>query len=392
VRTKLTNAFVNSAQAAPGHERTLYFDEDLRCFALMVTRSGIRRFVLQYRLHGRSERLTLKPGLTLKEARREARKHLGEVAKGNSPLGERRKKTLASANTVAAIAAEYFRRDGKKLRSANWQQGALRRLVFPRFGARQISSIKRSEIVRLLDQIEDDNGPVMADAVLAILRKLFGWHASRSDDFNSPIVRGIRKQHSRARDRVLSDDELRQIWRATEPRGVFNALVRYLLLTATRRTEAARMTRAEIKDSDWIIPASRMKAGTAHVVPLSGDARALLAAMPVIGTGQFVFTNDGRRAIADLVKPKRDLDRRSGVTGWRLHDLRRTARSLMSRGGVTPDVAERCLAHAIGGVRGIYDRHAYFAEKQHAFEVLAAEIRRIVEPPSDNVVPLRGGG
>jgi integrase len=369
----------------------LYFDEDLRCFALMVTRSGVRRFVLQYRVHGRSERLTLKPGLTLKEARHEARKYLGEVAKGTSPLGERRKKKLASANTVAAIAAEYFRRDGKKLRSANWQKVALRRLVFPRFGARQIDSIKRSEIVRLLDQIEDDNGPVMADAVLAILRKLFSWHASRSDEFNSPIVRGIRKQHSRARDRVLSDDELRQIWRATGRPGVFNALVRYLLLTATRRTEAARMTRAEISDDDWIIPAQRMKAGIEHVVPLSGDARALLVELPVIGTGQFVFTNDGRRPIADLVKPKHELDRRSGVTGWRLHDLRRTARSLMSRSGISPDVAERCLAHTIGGVRGIYDRHSYHAEKKRAFEVLAAEVRRIVDPPSGNVVALRGG-
>jgi hypothetical protein len=91
----------------------------------MVTRSGARRFVLQYRLNGNSERLTLKPGLTLKEARHEARKHLGEVAKGNSPLAERRKNKLVSANTVAAIAAEYFQRDGKRLRSANWQQAAL---------------------------------------------------------------------------------------------------------------------------------------------------------------------------------------------------------------------------------------------------------------------------
>jgi integrase len=390
LRTKLTARFVNGAQAAPGDERTLYFDEDLRCFALMVTRSGHRRFVLQYRLHGRSRRLTLKDGLTLKGARQEARKLLGEVARGHDPLDERRKKEMASVNTVAAIAAEYFKRDGKKLRSANWQQVALTRLVFSRFGARQIGSIKRSEIVRLLDQIEDDNGPVMADAVLAILRKLFGWHASRSDDFNSPIVRGIRKQHSRARDRVLSDHELRQIWRATEPPTVFNALVRYLLLTATRRTEAARMTRAEISNGDWIIPAPRMKAGIEHVVPLSRDAKALLAELPVIGTGEFVFTNDGQRPVGDFVKPRRDLDRRSGVSGWRLHDLRRTARSLLSRGGVTPDVAERCLAHAIGGVRATYDRHSYHAEKKHAFEVLAAQIRLIVVPQAGNVVPMSG--
>jgi integrase len=87
--------------------------------------------------------------------------------------------------------------------------------------------------------------------------------------------------------------------------------------------------------------------------------------------------------------PKRSLDAASGVTGWRLHDLRRTARSLMSRAGVDSDIAERCLAHTIGGVRGVYDRYAYHAEKKHAFEALAAQIEHIVNPPADVVVPIR---
>jgi integrase len=81
--------------------------------------------------------------------------------------------------------------------------------------------------------------------------------------------------------------------------------------------------------------------------------------------------------------------RASHVTGWTLHDLRRTARSLLSRSGVDADTAERCLAHAIRGVRGTYDRHRYMDEKACAFEALAAMIDRILHPPAENVVPLR---
>ena len=75
----------------------------------------------------------------------------------------------------------------------------------------------------------------------------------------------------------------------------------------------------------------------------------------------------------------------------RLHDLRRTSRTLLSRAGITADIAERCLGHAITGVRGTYDRHEYIDEKRHAFEALASLIARIVHPSSDEVVvPMKG--
>ena len=141
MRVKLTVPFIARAKALPGNDRTLYFDEDLQNFALMVTRNGARRFVLQYRLFGRSRRLTFKPGLTLNDARRQARQLLGEVAKGRDPLDERRKKEMAAANTVAAIADEYLRRGAKGLRSVKQRRALLERLVFPQFGTRQIGSI-----------------------------------------------------------------------------------------------------------------------------------------------------------------------------------------------------------------------------------------------------------
>jgi integrase len=129
-----------------------------------------------------------------------------------------------------------------------------------------------------------------------------------------------------------------------------------------------------------------MKANLEHVVPLSPAARTIIDSMPELGA--FVFTIDGRRATSNFAADKRRFDEVSGVSNWRIHDLRRTARSLMSRAGVTPDIAERCLAHTIGGVRGVYDRYAFHKEKKQAFESLAELVAHIVNP-TDNVVPIR---
>ena len=112
-------------------------------------------------------------------------------------------------------------------------------------------------------------------------------------------------------------------------------------------------------------------------------------ALSLIGQGgaqDLVFAGKAGK-LAGFSKLKARLDRISGVTDWRLHDLRRTARSLMSRAGVSSDHAERCLGHIMSGVRGVYDRHQYRREKLHAFEALASLIESIVSP-TPNVTPL----
>jgi integrase len=153
--------------------------------------------------------------------------------------------------------------------------------------------------------------------------------------------------------------------------------------------EAARMSRAELDGDVWTIPQARYKTGLELVIPLSPAAAAVLSKVPKIGKGKLVFTTDGRRPLGGFSKFKGDFDKACGVTGWTLHDLRRTARSIMSRAGVPSDHAERALGHVIGGVRGTYDKHQYHDEKRRAFEALAAQIECIVTP-QENVVPLRG--
>jgi integrase len=377
---KLTAAFVQNARAEDGKERSIYWDSTLPSFGLMVTKAGHRSYVLQYRNGSQtSRRITFSSVLNLKAARREARKLLGEVERGQDPAQDRRK--TANPNTLQAICERYLTREGPKLRSTPRRKADLERLVYPTLGNRPIEDIKRSDINALLDTVEDERGAAMADSILGTLRRICGWHAIRDDRYTPPFVRGMarRTKEERERDRILTDDELRRVWKAAETfPGPWGVYIRFLLLTACRRTEAAAMTWDEISNGVWTIPAKRVKTGVETLLPLSKAALKLLGEIPRIQDCPHVFTASGRRPITNFSFNKLQLDMASGVKGWRLHDLRRTARSLMSRAEVNADVAERCLGHVILGVRGVYDRHKYIAEMGKAFEALAKEIAAIV--------------
>lgn len=389
IKTKLTPAFVKDAAAVTGADRTIFWDATMPGFGLMVTAQGAKSYVVQYRAARKSRRMTIDSVLDLSKARKRAKILLGEVANGRDPLGEKRKAEAAATNTLKYVAENYLTREGKNLRSLKNRRSTFERHIFPKFGSMPIDSIRRSDITRLLDKVADEAGPSAADETLATLRKLMSWHATRSDDFRPPIVRGMArtKPTERAGKRVLGDDELRAVWTATTATaGPYGALVRFLLLTAARRDEARAMPRSELCDGKWTLPPERHKTGKSSgekVLPLSQAAQAVLAGLPALGP--FVFSLNGRNPIGGLSGHKADLDKLSGVTGWIIHDLRRTSRSLMSRAGVDADIAERCVGHVIGGVRGVYDLHKYLEEMRLAFEKLATLIEAIVNPQADTV-------
>jgi integrase len=385
----------------PGSKRREIPDPGARGLYVVVQPSGVKSFAVRYRHGGKPRKLTLTFGITLAAARKAAADALYQVEQGRDPSTARRQakqaQRLAAADTFKAVAEEYFQRGGDpgkgggaNLRSKEWREAALERLVYPTLGDRPIAEIRRNEVNRLLDKIEDASGLVMADRALAIIRRIMNWHATRSDDFRSPIVRGMARADAkaRARKRTLTDDELRAVWRAAETGGgPFERLVQFLLLTAARRNEAAYMRQNELSGAGWTLPASRNKTRVDLIRPLSAAAQAVLARVPSLAGCEFVFSSDGRSAINGFSHFKKRFDARCGVTGWTLHDLRRTARSLMSRAGINADHAERCLGHVIGGVRETYDRHEFHTEKQHAYDTLAMQIDRIVNPV-DNVTTL----
>ena len=366
---------------------------------LIVQSSGHRSWALRYRANGRPTKLTLGrwPEISLAGARKLAADALHERERGNDPVAKKEaakiKAAEAKADTLAAVCASYLKREGGKLRTIDQRVSTLNRLILPALGARPVSEIRRSEIVALLDKIEDQNGLRMADVALAVLRTVLHWHELRDENFRSPVIRGMSrwsaKEHRRAR--ILDDAELRAVWAAAEQdKGPFGALVRLALLTAARRSEIAGMQWPEIgADNVWTLPAARSKTKTDVRRPLSKHALAILNAQPRIDGTPIFSTNGGITPIKSFSLPKEKLDRASGVTDWRLHDLRRTARSLLSRAGINSDLAERALGHAPPTIVQTYNRYEFIDELRHAFEALAALLGRIVSGADAAVIPIR---
>jgi integrase len=243
-------------------------------------------------------------------------------------------------------------------------------------------------VTKLLDVIERENGPRQADYVLAIVRGIMNWHATRDDDYVSPIVRGMArtKPADRKRERILSDDEIRQLWPVLGTRGSFGALLKLALLTGQRREKVAAIRWVAV-DGVWTIPTEAREKGNAASLHLAKSALAIVKAQPRIEGNPYVFPGRGEGHFNGFSPCKRALDEKLAqgkpIAPWVIHDLRRTARSLLSRAGVSVDVAERVLGHVIGG--GVYDRHSYESEKRDALNRLAATVERILNPPDDNV-------
>ncbi len=421
MQKNLTDRTLKALKPAAKKQRYEVYDTTLPAFAARIDDQGKISFTLMKRINGKMRRWTIgrylagannvKPVLggilSLAQARELARDVINGAARGIDLRDQHKARELEQAkreaNTFGSICESFLRRHVSKNRSAAETRRVFNMYVLPTWGARPIESITRRDVAELLDLIEDGKlkaptgealgGPVMADRVLAAVRKLFNWHAARDETFISPVVRGMArtKPKERARTRTLTDDEIRSLWPVLDQLGTFGALTKVLFLTAQRRDEVAHMRRSEIDSGIWTIPAERYKTKKANAVPLSPAALAVIEAQPVFHGCDLVFTTNGKTPFSGYSKGKRKLDGMllKDLPRWTLHDIRRTAKTLMARAGVRPDVSERVLGHVIGGVEGVYDQHSYLPEKMDALERLAAMIGRIVNPPEgDNVVLL----
>jgi len=373
-----------------------------RGFGVRVTAAGARSFILNYRLRGREYRFTIGawPDWSVLKAVREARNLRQRVDRGENPLEDRIPPPAIQA--VSAVLDEfikrYVRNKERPLRSADEIESAFNRLVKPRIGKLGVYELRRSHIAEMVDWIEDKAGPVMADKCRAYARKALSWYAERDDRFNLTAafvqVEPRANQKDRARTRVLSDNEIRIIWPILNQAGTFGAMVKMLLLTAQRRDEVAQMSRKEIsEDGIWTIPPERYKTKKPNHVPLSKGALGLIEVQPKIDGCDYIFASRAGTPFSGFGKSKAKLDKavfaamkaqaKKGakvepLPNWTLHDLRRTAKTLMVRAGVRSDISERVLGHAIAGVEGTYDRHSYVDEKRDALERLAVMIECIL--------------
>jgi integrase len=315
--------------------------------------------------------------LRIEQARELARQTIQQVKAG---------KSNSEPATVAAVAQEWLQRYVLKngLRSSKSLKRVIDVCIVPRIGERTFTELKRSDIAKLLDVIQDNSGPQMADSVLAVLRGIGRWVQSRDDDYIAPFTARMARtpKAQRERARVLTDDEIRAVWKVD---GTYGAAVKLLLLTAQRNDKVGSMRWDDIQGNVWTIRTDPREKGNAGKLKLPQAALAILHALPRFVSNPYVFPGrNGGDHFRGLTsgKSKADFDAKCGVTGWRIHDLRRTARSLMSRAGIPSEVAERVLGHVIPGVEGVYNRHEYFDEKADALARLAALVEEIVRRPS----------
>jgi integrase len=386
---KLTDRIVRDLEPPTKGNRITY-DTEIKGFGIRATYRGARSFILNYHAAGTERRLTIGsyPAWSVTAARNRAKELRREVDNGGDPLAARA--PAEPTKTVSDVLDLFMKRYApEKLRRPDHYADAFERLVKPAIGKIPITDLRRRHIVDMLDTIEDDNGAVMATRALSYLRSALNWYAARDDEFTVPIVQGMARSSSldRARNRIHDDEEIRMLWPVFGRVGNFGSCCRVSLLTGCRRSEVTGMTWSEVNDGTWVISGSRYKTGRDHVIPLSSATRAIIDAQPQ--TGPLVFPGKGGVPLSRGGNHKAAIDKLAPIAPWRVHDLRRTSRSLLSRAGVQPDIAERVLGHAIPGVRGVYDRYAFVAEKRAALEALAALIGDIINPPPGVVIPLR---
>jgi integrase len=407
------------ATAKPKSKRQVIFDEATAGLALIVSPKGKRSYSVVAR-NPRGKQVWKQIGepetMTVADARAKARIAVTRIRAGEKdalPMEKPRK----APQTFGQICDQFLTRyvDANGLRMAKEVRRTFDVYVLPEWRDEPFLSIRRRTVVDLLDKIQDRQagasgdlgGPTQADHTLAYLSKLFGWYQARDDDYVSPIVRGMKRTNAKERQRIrvigqnakgeLDDNELRIFWHAAGAAGQYGAFLKLCLLTAQRRDKVRCMRREDIIAGHWTIPSEAREKSNAGKLDLPQLALDIIKAQPEVVGNAHVLPGRGEAAIWPGAKHKADFDKKlTGANGgtpmaaWVVHDLRRTAKTLMRRAGVDSEISERVLGHTIAGVEGVYDRFAYRAEKAAALQALADLIERIANPPAGNVVPIKG--
>jgi integrase len=400
--------------------RTELPDRGCKGLYLVIQPGGAKSWAVRYRYKGKPRKLTLGPALvlergetepggdpgidgslTLAAARMLASDALRKVGQGTDPAEQKQQEKAdteavqakLAGDTVEKLKAQFIERYAKR-QNRSWKQTEwiFDKLVLPAWKGRTVHEISKRDVIELIEDIERDR-PVLANRVLAAVRKWFNWLAARDVIKASPCAGVVPPAKEKARERRLTDGEIKALWSACDTGGQdgcggigepFGSFVRLLLLTGQRRSEVAGMRRSEINERErlWVLPGERTKNGRPHVVPLSTQATSIIEAIRPIAGSDYVFTTTGDSGLGGFSRAKERLDQRmKPAKPWTFHDLRRTAATGMADVGIQPHIIEAVLNHVSGhraGVAGIYNRAAYSAEKADALQRWADHVDRLV--------------
>jgi integrase len=366
-------------------------DHSRKQLRLVIQPSNARSFAVRTRINGKTAKITLKDvGLDLAKARKETDALLEEVAAGRDP---RQTKQAAKATNLGGVIELYLKDKASAVRPRSLieVERHLRKHWAP-LHARPIAEVRKGEVAARLLELKTECGPVAANRSRSSLLAMFDW-AVDQDLIEVNVVASTKKPHSgeRSRDRVLSFEELRAIWQATDRGGTHDAIVRLLMLLGQRKGEVGGMMWREVHldRALWSLPGERVKNGLPHVVPLPRQAVEIMGEVP--RRGDFVFGERGDAPFSGWSRCKRRLDRRCGIDDWIVHDLRRSFVTHLNDLGIAPHVVEAAINHVSGeakkGVAGAYNRALYIRERTLALQAWAdhltgAPVPEVVDFPA----------
>lgn len=417
---KFTDRFLASLKLEGGRKDRLVFDSACPGLGVRITAKGTRTFLAQW-TDPATKRKVREPlgawgSITIDQAREGVRARLGAVAKGIDPKFERERRRAEAdrQRSEAALTLDALINEWASLhlsqRRERYRNEAIRaiRIAFPDLLKRPAARITRGDAVNALDRLVRANKPIMAGRTLAYSRAAFQWAHRRGKVPANPFQGLPISTGTTARERVLNDAEIAEVWAAAGTLGYpFGPFFKLAMLTIQRRAEVAGMRWSEIADdlSQWTLSGSRMKNGSPHDVHLPEAARAILRQIPRIEGCDYVFSTTGRTPISGISKAKEMLDTtiirsraeaaaRAGrepipLSPWRIHDLRRTGVSVLARLGFDSIVADKLLAHhpaKLLGVAAVYQRHDFARERAAALDAWAAHV---TGTQAENVVSLR---
>jgi integrase len=370
-----------AALALPaGKPYMIEWDDALPGFGIRINEGGSRVWVVQYRAGGKSKRETVGrvDAIPLDDARKLAKATLAKVHLGADPHAERAADKVRAAITLGAVSEKYLKRAKAKLKPRSFEE-VERHLTrhWATLKALPVHKIRRADVALRLEEIASEHGPFASNRARASLSALFSWAMGEGLAEANPVIGTNKATEEVSRDHHLTAAELAAVWSHCRDDD-YGRIVRLLMLTAQRREEVAAMTWGEIRETEalWAIPKARTKNGLPHDVPLSAPAIEILSSAPRREGRSLVF-GEGSGGFQGWSNAKTSLDKRIRDAGlkvrpWRLHDLRRTAATLMSdKLGVQPHTVEAILNHISGhkaGVAGIYNRATYATEKREALE------------------------
>lgn len=382
---KLTNENIRTLPAKSAD--TLYPDTDKHSgvpgLFLRVREGGSRTFIAKWRQGAMQRRHNIgKVGIiSLDDARKAARELFVGIDKGVDPVAAKARAKVDGSRLFLPLAEDYLARRAKDMKPGSLDQITRHlRLYWKPLHNLAVSKIDRALIASELRTMIDERGPIAADRARSTLMAFYGWLIGEGHIEANPVMGTNKSGQGKDRDRVLTDAELVAIWNATDPATDHGRIVRLLTLTAQRRDEIADLRHSELvlldaKGEALIdLPKERTKNSRPHMVPLSETAADILRAAPKIDGREFVF-GEGQGGYSGFSRAKERLDEKCGVKDWTLHDLRRTAATVMGdRLGVLPHVTEAVLNHVSSaasgkaGVAGVYNRAVYLKEKREALD------------------------